>query len=49
MSYMSYQITGKTAILNGMDLIALGVITRAGYSVEYVPVDGGQGGLMQDR
>ena len=45
---MSYQITGKTAILNGMDLTALGVITRAGYSVEYVPVDGGQGGFMQD-
>ena len=45
---MNYQITGKTAILNGMDLTALGVITRAGYSVEYVPVDGGQGGLMQD-
>ena len=45
---MRYQITGKTAILNDMDLTALGVITGAGYSVEYVPVDGGQGGFMQD-
>lgn len=36
----------KTFILNGKDYTSW--FARAGYTVRYEPVDGGQGGVMQD-
>lgn len=45
---MAFRIFQKYAVLNGLNLSELGIITRYGYEVAYHPVDGGQGDLTQD-